>query len=235
MDVMGLESRPPTPDEIRRMGRVVRQAMEDGAVGLSSGLDYIPSRYADTAELTALCREIAPYGGVYVTHMRGYAPDSVIRAMDEVFSIARSRRRRLITSTARPTSAPAPRPGRASGLDVAFDPTATSPADNSGMIALPPWVRRRPTRRSRGSPIPRCARGSAPRLLRPSGSAGRGAAELRRGAAYRAYEGLTLAEAARRATSRAGGRRSSTSCAMLVASALAVAASSRTSSGPRAT
>src|SRR5262245_3625521 len=89
MDVMALETRPPTPDELGRMRRIVRQAMEEGAVGVSSGPDYIPSRYAATEELVELCREIAPYGGVYVTHMRGYSPQTVIGAMDEVFRIAR--------------------------------------------------------------------------------------------------------------------------------------------------
>src|SRR5262245_17263805 len=72
MDVMGLATRPATADELAAMRRIVRQAMEEGAVGLSSGLEYIPSRYAGTEELTELCRELAPFGGVYVTHMRGY-------------------------------------------------------------------------------------------------------------------------------------------------------------------
>src|SRR5262249_2705108 len=78
MEVMGLETRPPAPDELKRMRHLVREAMEQGAVGLSSGLDYIPSRYADIAELSALCEEIAPFGGVYVTHMRRYDPEGVL-------------------------------------------------------------------------------------------------------------------------------------------------------------
>src|SRR5262249_27779628 len=89
MEVLGLETRPPTADELRRMDRLVREAMEQGAVGLSSGLDYIPSRYADTEELIALCRAIAPFGGVYVTHMRRYDPEGVLGAMDEVERIGR--------------------------------------------------------------------------------------------------------------------------------------------------
>jgi N-acyl-D-amino-acid deacylase len=84
MEVMGLEQRRPTSDELTRMRRLVREGMEQGAVGLSSGLDYIPSLYADEAELAALCEEIAPFDGVYVTHMRGYAPHTVEAAMDEV-------------------------------------------------------------------------------------------------------------------------------------------------------
>jgi N-acyl-D-amino-acid deacylase len=89
MEVMGLEQRRPTADELTRMRRLVREAMEEGAVGLSSGLDYIPSLYADTEELTALCEEIAPFGGVYVTHMRGYAPHTIAASMDEVRRIGR--------------------------------------------------------------------------------------------------------------------------------------------------
>jgi N-acyl-D-amino-acid deacylase len=81
---MGLEQRPPTADELDRMRRLVREGMEEGAVGLSSGLDYIPSLYADAAELGALCQEIAPFDGVYVTHMRGYAPHNIEASMNEV-------------------------------------------------------------------------------------------------------------------------------------------------------
>jgi N-acyl-D-amino-acid deacylase len=89
MDAMGLQTRPPRPDELRTMRRLVREGMEQGAVGLSSGLDYIPSRYADTEELSELCREIAPFGGVYVTHMRRYDPEGVLDSMSEVFRIGR--------------------------------------------------------------------------------------------------------------------------------------------------
>jgi N-acyl-D-amino-acid deacylase len=84
MEVMGLDLRPPTADELARMRRMVREGMEEGAVGLSSGLDYIPSLYADAAELGALCQEIAPFDGVYVTHMRGYAPHTIEASTDEV-------------------------------------------------------------------------------------------------------------------------------------------------------
>jgi N-acyl-D-amino-acid deacylase len=87
MEVIGLETRRPTANELTHMRRLVREAMEEGAVGLSSGLDYIPSLYADTDELTALCEEIAPFGGVYVTHMRGYAPHNIAASMDEVRQI----------------------------------------------------------------------------------------------------------------------------------------------------
>src|SRR5262245_1276659 len=89
MEVMGLDTRPPEASELTRMRKLVREAMEQGAVGLSSGLDYIPSRYADTDELAELCCEITPFGGVYVTHMRRYDPAGVLGSMDEVFEIGR--------------------------------------------------------------------------------------------------------------------------------------------------
>ncbi len=72
LNVVGTASRAATRDELAAMQRQVEEALDDGAVGLSSGLDYIPSRYADTDELAALCRPVADAGAVYVTHMRGY-------------------------------------------------------------------------------------------------------------------------------------------------------------------
>ena len=89
MEAMGLAERPPTADELAHMRRLVRAGMEQGAVGLSSGLDYLPSLYADAAELAALCAEIAPLGGVYATHMRGYSPAAAPAALAEAFAIGR--------------------------------------------------------------------------------------------------------------------------------------------------
>ena len=88
MEVMGLDPRPADRRRAEADARLVREGMEQGAVGLSSGLDYIPSLYADEDELTELCEEIAPFGGVYVTHMRGLRPaEGIGGSMEEVFSI----------------------------------------------------------------------------------------------------------------------------------------------------
>ncbi len=89
MEVMGLDPRKPNPGELAKMKSLVREGMEQGAVGLSSGLDYVPSLYADEDELAELCAEIAPYGGIYVTHMRGYNREKAPAALQEVFSIGR--------------------------------------------------------------------------------------------------------------------------------------------------
>ncbi len=74
IEVMGLDPRPPRHDELRAMQKLVRDGMSSGAIGLSTGLDYIPSRYADASEIASLCEAIVDDGGVYVTHMRGYGP-----------------------------------------------------------------------------------------------------------------------------------------------------------------
>ena len=92
MEVMGLDPRPARDDELRAMQKMVREGMDAGAIGLSTGLDYIPSLYADTREIAALCEPIVAENGVYVTHMRGYGPRAGA-GMREVFDIARDDRR----------------------------------------------------------------------------------------------------------------------------------------------
>src|SRR5262245_3765847 len=144
MEVFGLETRPPTDDELRQMGRLVREAMEQGAVGLSTGLDYIPSRYASTEELIALCREMAPFGGVYVTHMRRYDPDGVLGSMDEVYRLGREAGVSAHISHFNSRAdlvLPKLDAGRADGVDVSYDLYCYLAGSSIlGMVALPPWV-----------------------------------------------------------------------------------------------
>lgn len=71
MAVMGMEKRTPTQEEMKEMERLVADAMEDGAFGLSTGLFYAPSGYAETEEVIALAKVSARYGGIYTTHIRG--------------------------------------------------------------------------------------------------------------------------------------------------------------------
>ena len=124
MEAMGLESRRPTADELKVMRRLVREGMEQGAVGLSSGLDYVPSIYADEDELAALCEEIAPFGGIYVTHMRGYSPQKAPDALTEVFNIGRKAGCGVHVShfnCLAEQTLPMLDEARASGIDVTFD------------------------------------------------------------------------------------------------------------------
>ncbi|MFZ0063865.1 MAG: D-aminoacylase [Pyrinomonadaceae bacterium] len=68
--VMGTDDRAPTPEEMKQMELLVEQAMKDGAVGLSTGLIYVPGTYAKTEEIISLARIVSRYGGIYATHMR---------------------------------------------------------------------------------------------------------------------------------------------------------------------
>src|SRR6267143_706947 len=86
--VLGDENRAPNASELERMRELVRQAMRDGAVGLSTSLQYAPAPYATTEELIALASESAKLGGIYATHMRSEG-DAIITAIDEVIRIAR--------------------------------------------------------------------------------------------------------------------------------------------------
>ncbi len=144
MEVMGLADRPPTADELTAMRRLVREGMEQGAVGLSSGLDYVPSLYADVNELTALCEEIAPFGGVYVTHMRGYPPAKFPAAIEEVLAIGREAGCGVHVSHCNvlaEQALPVIDAARAAGVDVTYDLYCYLYGSTIvGMITLPPAV-----------------------------------------------------------------------------------------------
>ncbi len=84
--VMGVEQRPPTEDELSRMKALVREAMEQGAFGMSTGLIYIPGTYAATDEIVELAKVVAECGGVYFTHMRNEGP-RLLEALDEAINV----------------------------------------------------------------------------------------------------------------------------------------------------
>jgi len=85
-DKGGLQ-RPATAAELAQMGLILRQALDDGAVGMSTGLEYVPAAWADEAELTALAQVCADYGVPHVSHMRGYELQAPV-AMAELGRIA---------------------------------------------------------------------------------------------------------------------------------------------------
>lgn len=86
--VMGRTSRRANANELLQMEAIVDKAMKDGAVGLSTGLIYIPGTYAPTSEIVSLAKVAAKYDGVYATHMRDEG-DSVIEAIEEALRIGR--------------------------------------------------------------------------------------------------------------------------------------------------
>ncbi len=86
--VIGDGNRAPTPAELEQMKALVRDAMHDGTVGVSTSLQYAPAPYASTEELIALAAEGAKLGGIYATHMRSEG-DAIIPAIDEAIRIGR--------------------------------------------------------------------------------------------------------------------------------------------------
>ncbi|MEU6574472.1 D-aminoacylase [Streptomyces sp. NPDC046805] len=86
--VVGWEDRAATPEELDRMRQSVAEGMEQGAVGMSSGLTYTPGMYAEDAELTELCRVVAAYGGYYCPHHRSYGAGA-LEAYAEMVDLAR--------------------------------------------------------------------------------------------------------------------------------------------------
>ncbi|MCI0446000.1 D-aminoacylase, partial [bacterium] len=85
---LGYENRAPTPDELDRMKQLVKQAMEEGALGVTTALIYAPSNYASTEELIELCKIASRYGGMYIAHMRSEG-NSIFDAVLETIRIAR--------------------------------------------------------------------------------------------------------------------------------------------------
>jgi len=86
MNVLRFEHRSPTKEELDEMKRYVKEGMEAGAFGLSTGLIYPPSSYAKTDEIVELCRVVSRYGGMYATHIRGES-DTLLEAVKEAIEI----------------------------------------------------------------------------------------------------------------------------------------------------
>lgn len=86
--VIGDEDRPPTAEELKSMQEKVEDAMQDGALGLSTSLIYAPAYYAKTDELIAMAKVAARYGGIYISHMRNEG-DHEMEAIDELMRISR--------------------------------------------------------------------------------------------------------------------------------------------------
>ena len=139
----------PTPEQLEQMKKLVRQAMHDGAVGVSTALEYPPAPYAKTQELIALAAEASSFGGVYATHMRNES-DSVLVAIDEALRIGweahipveiwhlkvagKDNWGRMPEVVAKINAA------RAEGVDVAADTYAYTAWFNDLAAFIPPWA-----------------------------------------------------------------------------------------------
>ena len=148
--VMGLSDRAPTPEEQKQMEAVVEQAMKDGAVGLSTGLIYVPGTYAKTDEIVALARVAARYGGLYATHMRNEG-DKVADAIRESIQIGEQAGLPVEISHFKisnkklwgqsPMTLGLVRDARARGLSVTVDQYAYTASSTSLDSRLPSWLR----------------------------------------------------------------------------------------------
>jgi N-acyl-D-aspartate/D-glutamate deacylase len=146
---IGYADRAPTPEEMGRMKTLVRQAMEDGALGVGSSLIYAPAFYAKSDELIELCRVAAEFGGMYISHIRSEG-NALAKAIDELIQI--SKEAGLPAEIYHLKAAGAsnwPKLGeviekinaaRASGLRISAN-MYTYPAAATGLDAsMPPWV-----------------------------------------------------------------------------------------------
>ena len=85
-EVMGLENRDPTASELSQMKVMVKEAMEEGALGISTGLFYVPGSFSSTSEVIELSKVASRYGGIYISHMREEAVD-VLKSINETINI----------------------------------------------------------------------------------------------------------------------------------------------------
>jgi len=147
--VLGDDDKQPNPGQLEKMKSLVRDAMHDGAVGVSTSLEYAPAPYAKTEELIALAGEAARFGGIYATHMRNES-DTILESIDEALRIGREAHvpveiwhlkvagkanwGRMPEVVARINQA------RAQGADVSADTYAYPAWFNSMSAFIPPWA-----------------------------------------------------------------------------------------------
>jgi N-acyl-D-amino-acid deacylase len=147
--VLGDDDKQPTPAQLEEMKALVRDAMKDGAVGVSTSLEYAPAPYAKTDELIALATVAGKFSGVYATHMRNES-DSVLEAIDEALRIGREAHvpveiwhikvagkdnwGRMPEVLAKINAA------RAAGADVTADTYAYTAWFNDFSAFIPPWA-----------------------------------------------------------------------------------------------
>lgn len=210
IDALGWDDVPADAVALDRMRGLLRESMQEGAFGVSSGLDYPPGAYASTDELAELTREAARLGGIYHTHVRYPLGDGFLDPFREAIEIGRRGEGPVhITHFYRRATAPGTaeqmidlvEEARAQGQDVTWDTYPYEWASTRLLIMLPPWVQA-------GGPDVLLERLADPairvRLRRELAERGQAFAgrtpwdDLRLGAlstdAYRAWEGRTLGE-----------------------------------------
>ena len=148
-EAIGWDNRPATKAEIVKMQEVVRKGMEEGAYGLSSGLSYPPSIWADTDELVELCKVVAGYGGTYVTHVRSELGDPSYGGFREAVEIGKASGVAVHISHFATSPATRGKPerllqiiddARADGVDVTFDAYPYDAGSTMLSLLIPLWA-----------------------------------------------------------------------------------------------
>ena len=147
--VIGDADRAPTPAELERMKSLVDQAMQQGAMGVSTALEYAPAPYASTEELIALAAEASRFGGIYATHMRNEG-DGIMNALGEAARIGREAHIPVeiwhIKTAGKANWGRMPQVvdfidrQRAAGVDISADTYAYTAWSNSLSAFIPPWA-----------------------------------------------------------------------------------------------
>ena len=149
IDAIGWESTPATESDIANMKAMIREAMEEGAIGMSTGLDYPPGGYASTDELVELSKQVTELGGIYHTHVRYKSGDMFMDPFREAIEIGkRSGVPVHITHFYQKAPSPGGAPqllglveeASASGQDVTFDSYPYSLGSTRILIVFPDWV-----------------------------------------------------------------------------------------------
>jgi len=147
--VIGYDDRSPTPQQLEQMKQLVASAMRDGALGLSTSLQYIPARFAKTDEIVELAKVASQYGGIYATHQRSEA-NALDESLNEVFEIARRAKIpaeiwHLKTAYKKnwgrmPEILNKIKNARAQGLDITADIYPYIAGSTALSACLPPWA-----------------------------------------------------------------------------------------------
>ncbi|HSC47366.1 MAG TPA: D-aminoacylase [Gammaproteobacteria bacterium] len=148
--VIGYDDRDPSPDELKQMQALVEQGMQQGALGLSTALQYPPAPYAKTEEIIALAQVASRYGGIYATHMRSEG-NAEMKALDETFRIGREARIPIeifhLKTSGKPNWGQMDKviahieQARAAGVDVAADTYAYTAWANGMAAFIPTWAK----------------------------------------------------------------------------------------------
>lgn len=149
MEAMGLEDRPATKEEIQKMCEITERELKSGAIGLSTGLIYIPCAYSLTEEIIEMCKVVAKYDGVFVVHQRSEA-DTILDSMEEIIEIGKKSGVKVHFSHFKvcgkqnwkyiPQVIELLEKAKSEGIRVSFDQYPYAAGSTMLGVILPPWA-----------------------------------------------------------------------------------------------